>query len=209
MDSPIFLDWLTHFYAILSPVRAFFAPALGYPAGMNTLPIPLPRTFTVFCGPHGGGEPVTQMIAELALRGPVTVLDGGNRFPAFRLLRLLRLRSPDPAATARSICIRRAFTCYQVLALLEAIPTLPHPCFLLDPLSTFYDEQVPEIEAERLLAGCLYQMERLRQSAPLLVAISPAPTSERASLVERLCSRADTLYSMELPTPRVLQPALF
>jgi hypothetical protein len=176
---------------------------------MNTLPIPLPRTLTVFCAPHGGGEPVMQLLAELALRGPVTVLDGGNRFPAYRLLRLLRLRSPDPAAAARRVCVRRAFTCYQVLALLESLPALPQPCLLLDPLSTFYDEQVSAVEVTRLLEGCLCQLERLRQAAPLLVVLSPAHTPERAGLVERVCSCAGQLYSLELPAPQVLQPALF
>jgi hypothetical protein len=176
---------------------------------MNTLPIPMPRTLTVYCAPRGGGEPVTQLIAELALRGPVTVLDGGNCFPAYRLLRLLRLRSADPATAARRVCIRRAFTCYQMLALLEGIPALPQPCLLLDPLSTFYDEQVPAAEITRLLEGCLRQLGRLRQAAPLLVALSPAHTPERASLVDDICSRADTLYSLELPAPQVLQPVLF
>ena len=176
---------------------------------MNTLPIPVPRTLTVYCALHGGSEPVTQLLAELALRGPVTILDGGNRFPAYRLLRLLRLRSLDPAAAARRICVRRAFTCYQVLALLEDTPALPQPCLLLDPLSTFYDEQIPAAEVTRLLEGCLRQVERLCQAAPLLVALFPAPTPERACLIERVCSCADTLYSLELPAPQVLQPVLF
>jgi hypothetical protein len=175
---------------------------------MNILPIPVPRTLTVYCAPHGGGEPVTQLLAELALRGPVTILDGGNRFPAYHLLRLLHLGSLDPAAAARRMCVRRAFTCYQVLALLEDTPALPQPCLLLDPLSTFYDEQIPAAEVTRLLESCLRQVKRLCQAAPLLVALFPAPTPERACLIERVCSCADTLYSLELPAPQVLQPAL-
>jgi hypothetical protein len=176
---------------------------------MNTLPMPLPRTLTVFCAPRGGDEPVMQLLAELALRGPVTVLDGGNRFPAYHLLRLLRLRSPDPAALARRICVRRAFTCYQVLALLESLRALPQPCLLLDPLATFYDEQISIVEVSRLLDGCLRQLERLRQAAPLLVVLPPASSPERTELVERLCNTAGTLYSLELPAPQELQPALF
>lgn len=176
---------------------------------MNTLPVPLPRTLTVLCAPHGGGEPVMQLLAELALCGPVTVLDGGNHFPAYRLLRLLSLRSPDPAAAARRVCVRRAFTCYQVLALLESLQALPQPCLLLDPLSTFYDEQISLAEVTRLLEGCLQQLERLCQAAPLLVVLSPAHTPERAGLVERVCSCAGQLYFLELPAPQVLQPALF
>jgi hypothetical protein len=178
---------------------------------MDTLPLPLPtpRTLTVFYAPGSCYEPVTQLLAELALLGPVMVLDGGNHFPAYHLLRLLRLQSPDPASIARRIYVRRAFTCYQMLALLEGTQPLPQPCILLDPLSTFYDEQVKVTEITRLLEGCLRQIGRLRQVAPVLVTVSPAHTPERAFLVERICNCSDALYSLEFFSPQVLQPVLF
>jgi hypothetical protein len=179
---------------------------------MNALPMFAPRSLTVLIAPHGGGEPVTRLIAELALRGPVTVLDGGNRFPAYRLIRALGRRAFHPAevtAAASRVGLQRAFTCYQVLALLEGTLSLSDPCLLLDPFSTFYDEQVPIAEVTRLLEACLRQLDRLRIAAPLFAALPPARTPERAFLVEGLCLRADTCYTLDLPAPQVSQPSLF
>ena len=176
---------------------------------MDALPIPLPRSLTAFCTPTANSEPISQLIAELALRGPVTVLDGGNCFPAYRLLRLLRLRVQDPTDAARRVFVRRAFTCYQVVALLESTPALPQPYLILDPFATFYDEQVPLPEVRRLLEGCLRQLDRLCQLAPVLVALPPTRGEERAFLIEQVCAVADTLFATELLAPPVSQPSLF
>jgi hypothetical protein len=176
---------------------------------MDILPLPQPRSLTVFCGSGKTIEPVAQVIAELALRGPLTVLVGGNRFPARHLIRLISSRIPDPSTTEQHTFIQRAFTCYQMLALLESTPALPQPYILLDLLATFYDEQIPLQEVRRLLDRCLHQIERLCQTSPVLVTTTPPPTAERAFLVEQLCARACQLFAVELPTSSLLQPALF
>jgi len=176
---------------------------------MEPLPIPLPRNLTVLAAPIPAGEPVSQLLAELALHGPLTVLDGGNCFPAFRLLRHLHFRTPDSEAASARILVRRAFTCYQMLALLEGTPELPQPCIVLVLLATFYDEQIVEREIQRLLANCLRELERLARLAPLLVTLSPPRAQTRAALVEQVCARADRLYLPELPSPATVQPALF
>ena len=176
---------------------------------MEPIPFPRTRTLTVLLAPGAGGELVTQFLAELALHGPLTVLDGGNRFAAYRLMQHLRLHSPDPDSAARRIIVRRAFTCYQMLALLGDTPSLPQPYVLLDPLATFYDEQVPLPEVTRLLEGCLLQVERLRHCAPVLAALCPPSVAERTCLAERVCAAADNFYTAEAPFPQVLQPALF
>jgi len=176
---------------------------------MDILPIPSPHSLTVFCTSGRSIEPVAQVMAELAVRGPMTVLDGGNRFPAYRLIRLICSRSPDPSTTLQHTFLRRAFTCYQMSALLEATPALPQPYILLDLLATFYDEQIPVREVGRLLDGCLRQIERLCQASPVLVTVSPPPTTERAFLVEKICAQAAQLYAIELPALPLVQPALF
>ncbi len=176
---------------------------------MDILPLPSPRSLTVFCTSGRLIEPVAQVMAELALRGPLTVLDGGNRFPAYHLIRLISGRISDPSPVLQHTFIRRAFTCYQMLALLEATPGLPQPYIILDFLTTFYDEQIPIQEVRRLLDGCLGQIERLCQASPVLVTTTPPRTTERTFLVEQLCARANHLYAVELPISPPLQPALF
>jgi hypothetical protein len=177
---------------------------------MDILPIPQPHSLTVFCASGRSIEPVTQeVMSELAVRGPLTVLDGGNRFPAYHLIRLIRSRVPDPSTALQHTFLRRVFTCYQMLALLEGTPALPQPYILLDLLATFYDEQISIQEVRRLLDGCLREVERLCRTSPVLVTATPPPTAERAFLVEQLCARAGQLFAVDVPALPLLQPTLF
>jgi hypothetical protein len=175
---------------------------------MDTFTLPA-RTLTVLCSPAAAPEPVVELLAMLALRGPVTVLDGGNCFPAYRLARTIASQAPDLAAVMQRVFVCRAFTCHQMLSLLEGAPSLPQACLLLDPLATFYDDQVPEQEVRRLLAGCLRQMKRLAQKAPVLITLPPPRTKERAFLARQVCECASQLYTFEMPEAPPQQPALF
>jgi hypothetical protein len=176
---------------------------------MDTLSLPLAHKITVFLTPAPNSEPVSQVIAELTLRGPVTILDGGNCFPAYRLMRLLRQRLADPTPAAKRVFVRRAFTCYQMAAMLEGTPGLPQPYLLLDPFASFYDEQIPLPEIRQLLERCLRELVRLSRASPLLVATRPARSAERAFVVEEVCAAAAAIYTTEAPSPPVSQPALF
>jgi hypothetical protein len=96
-----------------------------------------------------------------------------------------------------------------MLTLLEGAASLPQPHLLLDLLVTFYDEQVPLPETSRLLDGCLRQVERLAQNAPVLVTVTPPRTPERAEFIERVSTRASRVYLPEQTALPVAQPALF
>ncbi len=167
------------------------------------------HSLTAVCAPHAAAEEAAILIAGLARQGPVTVLDCGNRFAAYRLMQELRLRLPNPMPAILRVYVRRAFTCYQVQTLLGGTPSRAQPHILLDLLSTFYDENVSLPEAHRLLESCLRQVERLNQAGPVLVTLAPPPIAERADLVERVYAAAHTLYSLELPITQELQPTLF
>jgi hypothetical protein len=162
----------------------------------------------VICSPSAAREQVAALIAELALCGAVTVLDGGNRFPAYQTMRMLRRRTANILPTANRIFLRRAFTCHQMLALLESSPSLHQPHLILDLLATFHDENVPTEEVSRLLDRCLAQLERLRLEAPVIISLSP-PRQERSFLFERVCSCGDQKIDIEIPYPVITQPSLF
>lgn len=181
----------------------------GYAVRMELLPLPFSPALSAYCAPAPAGEPVSELIAELARRGPLSVLDGGNCFPAYRVLRAVRARTADPTAVMRCITVRRAFTCFQMLAMLAAAPGLPEPCLLLDLLATFYDEQVSAPEARRLLEGCLKQVERLARAAPLLITLTPPRTAVRVFLTEQVLARVQAVFDPDLPPPAPAQLALF
>ncbi|MDO8754152.1 MAG: hypothetical protein Q7J80_09700, partial [Anaerolineales bacterium] len=130
---------------------------------MDLLPYLKTGTLIISFVPHTRRTPfIPDLIAELALRGPVTVLDGGNCFPAYRIAQLIRRKSLKVDAISKRIFVRRAFTCYQMVNLLENTPVFGYPHIILDLLSTFQDDQVKPNEADRLLTLCLSHIERLR-----------------------------------------------
>ncbi len=187
----------------------FFCSEGGYFGSMKLPPLLQPNKMIVICSPCAAREQIATLTAELALYGPVTVLDGGNRFPAYQIMRMLRRRTPNILPTANRIFLRRAFTCHQMLTLLESTPSMPQPYLILDLLATFQDENVPTSEVSRLLDRCLAQMDRLRMEAPVIVSLAPHADGERLFLHERVCARGDQLLQIEIPYPVVIQPSLF
>lgn len=175
---------------------------------MKLPPLLKPNNLIVICTPSAAREQAAALTAELAICGAVTVLDGGNRFPAYQTMRMLRRRTPNLLPTAKRIFLRRAFTCYQMLALLEGTPALHQPYLILDLLATFHDENVPVEEVSRLLDRCLTQVDRLRLEAPVIVTLAPAH-EQRQFLFERVCARGDQLIQIEIPYPLAAQPTLF
>jgi hypothetical protein len=176
---------------------------------MELLPALQTGCLIVLYAPHAARDESVQLAAELALRGAVTVLDGGNRFLPYRVAHLLRRKTVDVHAASKRLFIRRAFTCYEMNSLLADTPALHQPCLILDLLNTFYDDHVPPHEVRRLLDSCLKQLERLLLSAPVVVTLAPPLVVERTFLLELVCQKADEILVKEEPICQVIQPALF
>jgi hypothetical protein len=96
-----------------------------------------------------------------------------------------------------------------MLVLLESTPSLRQPFIIMDLLATFYDEHVSANEARRLLGRCLREIDRLRQFAPVLVALTPPLLPERSFLIGLVYARADQVLAHETPAAVPSQPALF
>ncbi len=168
---------------------------------MDLLPYLKTGTLIISFVPHTRRTSfIPDLIAELALRGPVTVLDGGNCFPAYRIAQLIRWKSLQVNDISRRITVRRAFTCYQTVNLLESTPTLNHPHVILNLLSTFQDDQVKPNEADRLLTLCLSHVERLRLNAPVAITLEPVILAEKEFLLKRVCERANEVFTLHSET---------
>jgi hypothetical protein len=137
---------------------------------------------------------IPDLIAELALRGPVTVLDGGNCFPAYRIAQLIRRKSLQVDSISKRIFVRRAFTCYQMTSLLENAPAIAQPHIILNLLSTFQNDQIKPNEADRLLTICLSHIERLCLVTPVAITLEPAILAEKEFLLRRVCEQADEIF---------------
>lgn len=127
-------------------------------------------------GPRSLNASLLAAIGRMGLGGPVRVLDGGNRFNAYTVARSIGGR----AEALSRITVSRAFTCYQVLSLLESTPAIQSRLVALDLLNTFYDESVRPVERRRLLQACLVHLERLAPCAGLMSVHPPAVASDTA-----------------------------
>ena len=78
-----------------------------------------PKRFLAI-GSHALSERMLQLISALALRQNLVVLDCGNRSNMYAVAKLIRPYTNDPVSVMNKIRLSRAFTCYQVLAMIQA-----------------------------------------------------------------------------------------
>lgn len=177
------------------------------------------------------GQMTTTLIAHLALVRTVLVLDAGNRYDDYGVIRQVAAAGtsnkpdnsapePGPAvpdgcsieAALQRILIARSFTCYQITARLAQQAAAPVPIIVLDLPSTFEDENVPYPERMRLLGACLQDLRRLAATAPVLITAvlrTTRPTALAATLVKRIRETADFTWHFEEPSPVIMQLSLF
>jgi hypothetical protein len=181
--------------------------------------------WTLIVGPRSLNFNMLGVIARMSKDGPVRVLDGGNRFNAYVVA---RAAGGQPEILNR-ITVSRAFTCYQVLSLLESTPAIqvalsekePAPpdlarLVIMDLLNTYYDESVHPPERKQLLKACLFQLGRLagtgrrdEQAGPgrapptLLITVHPpAVGSQTATELLRLLLASPLVEPYFIPPER-------
>ena len=137
-------------------------------------------------GPHAERLQMLALSAKLALNGAMRVLDGGNSYNALFVARYIRRQTVQLDETLNRILLARAFTCYQMVTLLEETAVSPAPILVLDLLATFGDESIDLGESVRLLRLAIVQLQRLCHLAPVVVSIRPFPQqqTDRTILME-------------------------
>ena len=93
------------------------------------------------------------------------------------------------------IHLSRAFTCYQMVALLRQTPSSPLPTLILDLLTTFADESVSDQEADYLVRQCEGHLQRLSRAAPVVV--SAHAHANREGLLRMVEDGADVVLCLE------------
>ena len=177
---------------------------------MDALTLPLANRLMVLIAPHAASKLMLELAARLSITGELRVLDGGNRFNVYPVARAARRHTHDLSGALARIRLARAFTCYQMLAMLAETPADGLPVLVIDLLATFYDDNVRLEESQRLLAACIPHLQRLSAAAPVVVSARPpaAPFPERLPLLASLQEAAARTWQLEpLPAPRT--PALW
>lgn len=170
--------------------------------------------------PHGKlfclhGEPMVFRVAlsaasQALLRGmTVALVDGANRFDAYFIAEFARhveaRGGPPPDTLLDKIFVSRAFTCYQM----EAVITERLPKFLdrtgstvavvFGPLDTFYDDQAPLFEVKAGMERMIVTLRQLRErNVSVLVASQDTrlASRERSGLFPRFASAMDAVYTV-------------
>lgn len=177
--------------------------------------MPLPSKRFLAIGAHALSERMLQLISTLALRQSVTVLDCGNCANMYTVARLIRPYTSDPVSVMRNIRLSRAFTCYQVLAMIQATARYPisGPLVLLDLLATFLDEDVKFKDSRRLLRHCLNLLISSSHQVPVVISTRqiPAIAENRSILLEELRVSADVCWEepLSLSNTQEMQLELF
>ena len=115
----------------------------------------------------------------------------------------------------KNIRLSRAFTCFQVYALLEKlVPEAGVPVLVMDLLATFMDESVQAAESALIFTRTLDCIERTSRVAPVVVSAKPllSISSPRLGLLAELKRRATHIWeelSLQEPEKFDLQPSLF
>jgi hypothetical protein len=173
----------------------------------------LEARLALFWGAHTPTRALLAALSLFAARGhSLRIFDGGNSFDGYFVARQARRFSTHPHAVLERIRLSRAFTCFQLAELIENAPANPEPLFVLNLLSTFYDESVPLRDSERLLANTITHLKRLAAVGPVIVgAREPRPlVQERWVLLDRLQAAADATWLLRAPEePPCSQPKLF
>ncbi|MGA8302944.1 MAG: hypothetical protein WA691_03475 [Thermoplasmata archaeon] len=175
----------------VAPIR--FAPRSRRPRAASLLPSDpalfpwLARRFapgevTLWTGARVAVEPILELLyAGSALaRGRVSLLEGANRFHPYRVGELGRSLGVDATETLRRIRLARAFTAYQMVALVDgwAAEARRHPPTLLvahDLPALFAADEVPDDERAALLRHVARTLRALADvvHAPLLLTLDP------------------------------------
>jgi len=152
---------------------------------------------------------VQELTDHFAIRGPLRVVVGGNRF-SFERLPMQLLEHPQRLEEVLDqVEITRGETCYQLLHALQKTPESTNPLIVMDILQSFYDENLTEKEVDWVLKDSIQNLQRISRSAPVLV--SASLRTSRPRLLEQVLEGATHIVNLmpeDFGVPST-QPELF
>ena len=125
-------------------------------------------------GPHAERLQMLALSAKLALNGAMRVLDGGNSYNALFVARYIRRQTVQLDETLNRILLARAFTCYQMVTLLEETAVSPAPTLVRTPVQ----------HQTHLYQPIFHTRGKLRRDAHWLFRATAGPPSPNQPVIE-------------------------
>jgi hypothetical protein len=174
------------------PIKSWLDEVLSHLALTGSLVQTGSPRKVLFWGDGVGG--ISSYVAGwMAGRGiDVILLDGANRFDPYMVSSYARKALIPPEKLLRRIRIARAFTCYQMATLMgerlvsllrqEGVTDPPQRpwVIILGPLTTFFDEDVPEREVRPLFERSLGEVEKMAMEGIHFFLFQPSVSHENA-----------------------------
>jgi len=143
-------------------------------------------------------EAITELITQLALRGPFYLIAGGEWLPDQDDLRYSVYRYTVALdETLDNLILARPFTCLQLLDILIEADLQSKPMLILDFLHLFYDSNAGLSLRDRTLEQCCRYVEHLSLSNLVVVFVPHMPTEEYRRFFPILASIADEIIPIE------------
>ena len=139
------------------------------------------------------------------LGGNVVFIDGGNTFRLNQVARLARLHQLDPKQTLERVYLSRAFTAYQMTALIleklkETVKRYDAKVVIISDIASFFlDKNVQEYEARRVYSQVIaYLSNFAKENGIVLIATYPLhPKTKRNSFFQAVtCGNANVVISL-------------
>jgi hypothetical protein len=141
-----------------------------------------PGEATLFEGPTAAIEPIVELLyaGSARARGRISLLEGSNRFHPYRIGERGRTLGVDATETLRRIRLARAFTAYQMVALVDgwAAEVRRRPPTLLvghDLPALFAADEIRDDEREALLRHVARTLGALLRDVPVPMLLTLAP----------------------------------
>jgi len=140
------------------------------------------------------------------LQSSVIFIDGGNTFRLYQIAQLAQIHHLDPKKVLGNIYISRAFTAYQMAALIkdhlrEAIQKYNAKLVIISDIAGFFlDKDVAEEEAQRIFDhATTYLSNFTRETQTIVIAIYPPhlDTERNRYLNSQTCSKASVVLSLK------------
>ena len=135
----------------------------------------------------------------------VVFIDGGNTFRLYQVARLARLHQLDPKQALERIYLSRAFTAYQMTALIleklkETVKRYNAKLAIISDIAGFFlDKDVPEYEARRVysqVTAYLSNFAKENQIA-LIATYPPHKETKRNNFLQAVtCGKANVVISL-------------
>ena len=159
-----------------------------------------PARKVLVSGDHHATSLAMQITTNACQDKRVLYICGDNRFDPYAITRLAKSMGLTPDDALSSIHIARAFTAYQLVELVaELAPDVSNDFIVISGLcSSFFDEDVPYVDAARLFYRVLWRVVELAHNgnAMLLIQGRTITSARRAYFLTDLCRASDVVLNL-------------